>query len=196
VCHGYTSAPISLPFVNACTLTGATTLAFPGIDDATVPITLPFTFDIYTQMATTAWASTNGIFGFGAANSAYSNTCAPAMTGGGPHLYVFWDDLYNNQPGGAACVATVGTAPDRQFVISWINWTHYSGATGDLLNFSVVLSETTGTIDYIYGPMTGPNSDGNSATIAIDDGGSNVTSIGCNTAGTIMQNTAIRFTPM
>jgi hypothetical protein len=96
--------------------------------------------------------------------------------------------------GSVACTATTGLAPNRQFAISWSNWSDYATRTASM-NITVVLNESTGAIDLMYGAMSGPSATGASATIGVENGTSSSTQASCNTAA-VAPNTAMRFTPM
>lgn len=72
---------------------------------------------------------------------------------------------------GAVLVETRGTAPERTFVIEWRNLgqelydtaLYYDG----VMNFQLHLHETTGTIDFVYGPMEVPKESPMEANIGI-----------------------------
>jgi hypothetical protein len=77
----YTLGSSTQTFVNACTQPGATTNV-PSLDDWHADLTLPFEFTFYDVIGSSAWVSTNGVFGFGASSSTttpdrYNNAACP-----------------------------------------------------------------------------------------------------------------------
>lgn len=94
------------------------------------------------------------------------------------------------------CVRTVGTAPNRQFVVEWLDVSAYMHDMAHL-TFEAVLSETTNTVDVLFNTLTGTGMD----SIAVD--GSNAT-VGIQNAagtlfvahsGTVSTTAGIRFAP-
>lgn len=66
----------------------------------------------------------------------------------------FMRDL-QSQTGGEVRIESMGTAPNRKLVVQWTDYKRYGTTySGDLLNFQVVLNETSNTIDFIYGSCT------------------------------------------
>lgn len=190
----YVRTASTLSFVNACTLPGVTPV-LTNTDDGTSTATMPFAFRFYDVMTSSVWFSSNGVVGFGTASSSYSNTCLPSPGGPRPAIMAFWDDLATRATG--VCAGTVGTAPNRQFVITW-NDAQPLGDGASHMTFSVVLSEGTNTVDIVYQTMTGSTrAQGDSATIGVQNSaGTAATQFSCNTAGSVMSGTAIRFNPM
>ena len=67
---------------------------------------------------------------------------------------------------------TVGNAPNRQFVVQWSNLGILDDNGRDLnasITFEAVLFEGSNDIQFLYRSMTGPRSDGSSATIGAQD---------------------------
>ena len=193
-CSRYLEVVSPLPFINACAQTGAVTV-MPNSDDSVTNVTLPFSFRYFGVNTTAAWVSTNGVVGIGSpASNAYSNTCLPSGLPGS--VMAFWDDLISRS---GVCYATIGTAPDRQFVATWNDSNGYSW-TADL-TFTVVLSESTNTIDVQYGTMTSSSdpsrATGSSATIGLESiDGASYLSRSCNADSTVSSNTGVRYVPV
>ncbi|WP_395046804.1 T9SS sorting signal type C domain-containing protein [Flavobacterium sp.] len=125
----------------------AGTTAFPtACDDCVtgqIPIGFPFNF--YGNTYTTAVISSNGILGFGPtfAFTGYSAFAIPAA--GNPNNYIagFFADI-DIRFGGTITYQTVGTAPNRRFVISYNNVVPYnagSAAGTGTASFQIVLNE-------------------------------------------------------
>lgn len=178
------SLPVGIPGQNYMFATGTGTIPAGGTlvagsqaDDAAVPIPLPsgWTSSIYDQPVTSLSASTNGMLtANGTASTTVTNAALPANVGGGnPTLLPYWDDLIMTTARSANAgifVNTVGTAPNRQFVVEW-RAQHFNGnvpETGITFNIAVVLNEGSSQIDYIYA-TTGAsvNTNGSSATIGV-----------------------------
>lgn len=149
-------------------ITGGTVSGATGDSDfETIP--LPFTF-IYNGIAyDTAQVSTNGWMGLGINQTNSVTTNSLASTSANPILAPLWDDLSvvtaNN---GEIRYETIGTAPNRTFVVQWkdVNW-NFSTTNGTLQNFQVRLDEATRAIAFVYGATNAPNNP--SASIGIND---------------------------
>jgi len=123
----------------------------PTGDDATMTVSIPFTFTYngtgYTQVS----ICTNGWVALGSTTSTtYTNDLC---TTSGPDLNKlcpFWDDLNNTVNG--ISYTTLGTAPNRIFVVQYLNIPYFSGSGN--VTFQVRLLETLNRIEYIYGPAT------------------------------------------
>jgi hypothetical protein len=161
----YTVEPSPLPFVNACGQPGFFQL-LGEIDDAVAALMLPFPFRFYGTSTFSAWTSSNGILGFGAPTASFQNECSGSAVRSA--VLPFWDDLGTRQSG--ICVATLGTEPNRQWVVTWYD-AFILGLAGTHLNFSVVLNEGSDIIDVLYGSMSGAGalSAGQEATVGLAD---------------------------
>ena len=189
-------------FVNACA-SGGTRVSLAGTarDDthAAAALTIPFTFRFFGDGYTQVWPSTNGYVVFGATapqDRAGGRDRFPADEG--PLVAAFWADLVlRAAPGSDLCVRTLGVAPGRQFVIEWLDAYHTTYDTTHL-NFEVVLTETTNTVDLIYNRLD-PASDtiaeyvhGALATIGLQgDRGAQFVAH----PGTVATTYGVRFTP-
>jgi subtilisin family serine protease len=135
-------------------------------------VNLPFAFNFYGQEYTSAHVSTAGTVNFQAEAPWGYNTSVPDPNLPNAALFGFWDELWVDPFHGGVYTATLGSAPDRRFVIEWRNVDLYSDAmmgaqTG--LNFEIVLHEN-GDILMQYQPAaTSPAALGASATAGIED---------------------------
>lgn len=147
------TVPASVPFINACTVPGHTE-HLPMTDDSSVLVALPFAFRYWaTDLPAGSMinVSTNGFISMdGVINASLSGTVPSAST---PNAVIaaHWGD---NQTRGPICVATVGTAPNRQFVVLW-NDTHYYANMTPRLTYEIILYEGSNFIDLVYETMTG-----------------------------------------
>jgi hypothetical protein len=138
-------------------VTGTAVSASNSDDDVIYSATtLPFTFTYAGTPYTTLRISENGFVTFGAtAPSSTLYTPVSATTGYAGAISAFGIDGGGRSNAGAQIsVATVGTAPNRAFVIQWTNWSAFS-SVGGVNNYQIRLNETSNVIDIVYGSFTG-----------------------------------------
>ncbi|MGA2622693.1 MAG: T9SS type A sorting domain-containing protein [Bacteroidota bacterium] len=143
-------------------------LAGPSGDDAQLSVGLPFFFLYDGYNYDSVQISTNGWLELGTgASGSLRGLSTQAQVGGyfnpgaradaerptkvlGP----WWADL-NTSPSGQITYQTLGTEPDRIFVVQWKNVLAYYdvGSTSTYLNFQVRLYEASNVIDFSYGPV-------------------------------------------
>jgi len=164
----------SRPFVDATPAAGGTAISFGNTDDASAIVTLPFTFALFNKpypagstvgVATNGWLSLDAFTAPEYQNGSLPGSIPPAL------IAPFFDDLFFRTGGGVSSV-TLGAAPNRQFVVEWSNagiLDDQGNDTGAKITFEAIFYEGTNDIQFVYGSMTGPRSDGSSATIGIQD---------------------------
>lgn len=118
--------------------------------------TIPFTFTYHGSSYTSAGiVSPNGFIQLGssATASGYSAICSYADI-----LSPLNSDLYSAAAtvGREVSVVTIGTTPNRIWVVQWSNWGIFSTGLNEF-SFQLRLTETTNTIQYVYGPSPGTN---------------------------------------
>ena len=171
----------SFNFIDAGSNNGGTVLTFSNNDDAIALVRLPFDFilfrDVYLADSQIS-ISTNGYLSLEPLSIAeWQNAPLPSSTvlrpsgsaGTVPPSLIgpFWDDLIM-PPQTAITTKTVGAAPNRQFIVQWSNMSLLDENGRDLnanLTFEAILFEGTNDIQFLYRSMSGPRSDGASATI-------------------------------
>jgi hypothetical protein len=160
ICTGYTTTNPTAAFIDACAQTGATTvLKNQGIWKSTNLIGLPFSFTFYGVAQTQFWLQNQGTLGFGPPGGFPPPQGYPDCTAGGdpstayPAAVVFGDYALATGLNGI-CYATLGSAPSQQFVATWSQATD-SQDPGSTLTFSLVLTQTTNTLDFMYQTATG-----------------------------------------
>ncbi len=142
---------------------------FPFNDDSysTVNLPFPFTYDFYTydkiQICANGWCE----FGTGPAGSERGVSLPNQLGSVGANengrlasterpnkaLGPWWEDL-NPEGGGVVSYRTLGSAPNRVFVIQWKNMRAYwDPATTTRVNFQVRLYETSNIIEFHYGQV-------------------------------------------
>jgi hypothetical protein len=167
----YTIAPLAnAEFIDACA-TGTALEFWPREDSAAGrPATLPFPFRVFGADYTSIWPHVDGIAELGGR--------APQGSGRGPVVAPYWTSLaLRDAPASNVCVSTVGTAPNRRFVIEWRDaaTTNADPLAESHLTFQAVLHEGTNTIDFLYRELVGHPSDldkhdGRWAFIGVHDG--------------------------
>ena len=168
-------------FIDASSGNGGTVLSFSNNDDSIALVKLPFDFilfrDIYIADSQIS-ISTDGFLSLEPLSvSEWQNAPLPSRTvirpsgsvGTVPPSLIasFWDDLVM-PPQATITTKTVGAAPDRRFVVEWSNLSVLDEDGKDLnanLTFEAILFEGTNDIQFLYRNMTGPRSDGSSATV-------------------------------
>ena len=152
------------PYVGAA----ATTLPLAG-DDVKQVVSLPFAFPFYGVPQSSMWVTSNGFLSFadpGQAGLIAENTALPNGSAPNAGIYPFWDDLVLRS-GSSIRTQTLGSAPNRRFVVEWNNVGHY-GSNSARLSVSAVLYES-GRVDFNYDLLNSAREYGNSATVGIED---------------------------
>ena len=155
-------------------------------DDGEVNVTVPFAITLYDVTTTTLRIGNNGALSLGATSGdvSASNEALPVASDAfadGAGVMPFWDDLDDST--GDVYTAVMGSAPNRQFIVQWHNRPHYNDSP-DTGTFQVVFYEGTRKIDFVYDDVYFSNPDwdnGESATIGINQDGSNALQYSFNT---------------
>lgn len=172
----------------------ALTLTDDGVSPAQ---TIPFTFTFYGKTYNQVYVGANGLIGFvnsGLGNAA--NTDIPSAAVPNATIYPYWDDL-NPAGGGSVRVGTVGDAPNRQVVISWVGVPHHSSPS-TTLTFQAILRESTNDIVFQYLQVQPGNASygaGRSATIGVEhDSGTIASKYSFNGSKLLANGQALLFT--
>jgi hypothetical protein len=178
-------ATVDENFKDASFSSGGTPLSFAEPDDSVTFVSLPFTFNIFRDIyaageqisiSTNGWISLDG-----ATDRAYQNSVLPAATvpqtiggtGAVPASLIapFWDDLMLNATS-SVNMRVAGSAPNRQFIVEWSNLSNIDDQGNDQhssITFEAILFEGSNDVQFVYGDMSGPLSDGSSATVGMQD---------------------------
>lgn len=140
-----------------------------------VPIGFTFSFEgtDYTHLEPTS----NGVISLDQeGEDEYDNESLPTSEWAGAALFPWWDDLYTDDSygGGEIFAQTVGTAPNRIFIIQYDEVTHYDSEDADyVVTFQLALCEGSNNIvfqylDTVFGDPSYPENDnGGDATVGI-----------------------------
>nr|BFE56295.1 hypothetical protein GCM10020063_008210 [Dactylosporangium thailandense] len=185
---GYTTSTTSTPYVN-----GTTTVPLTG-DDAVGQISLPFPITYYGQTYSTAWVDTNGMLSFINPNGSHPDDIVPLPNSADPNaaVYVFAQDMVVD---GSAAIrtATLGTAPNRQFLVEWNNPYQY-GFTSRRQNAEVLFSEASGTVTFNYSGIDNAFEQGSGALVGIENGDGTIATQYSFHAASVNNDTAVVFT--
>lgn len=175
--------------------TGFTPVTFSNSDDGNTLLQIGFSFPFFTGTFTEVSLSTNGLFAFGApASTTYSALLGSTAT---PNNFVTFFNRDLDAELATITSGTVGTAPNRKFVIDIQNLEDYGFTPDhDPISLQIQLNETTGYIDLMY---TTANS--GAATVRIGAEGPSVGGgvpdfvalTGFNPGATAFTNTAVRI---
>ena len=188
---GYTVSAITQAFEDI-TATG-TALGFTDDDNSNQAI--GFTFNFNGTDYTNIDINSNGTASFNGSSSDFEAELLPSDFIPGETLCVFWDDLDPSQ-GGDVFVETLGTAPNRRFVIQWAQVFHNSTAANGI-DAEIILYEGTNVVEFHYADVIFGDAEfdnGKSASVGIQ------TSVSTGDVWSVFQavltdTTAIRFTP-
>ncbi|HRQ63285.1 MAG TPA: hypothetical protein PKZ76_00215 [Xanthomonadaceae bacterium] len=119
-------------------------------DDGEANVTMPFTFTFYGTTSNLVRIGNNGgiLFATTTGDVAFTNTALPNAA----HpltIFPFWDDL--DEETGNVYHQTLGTAPDRVFVVQWHERPHFPGSIiSEHVTFQALLFEGSGEILFQY----------------------------------------------
>lgn len=187
----------SIPYAPISTGSGTGLLSLSD-DQVSSDRTIGFSFDFFCQARTTLRISSNGFLTFEPGATAHGCCGGGVMpTTGSPNEVIAfaWDDL-NPSVGGAISSRTIGTAPNRIFIVDFIDIHRYASSTSDVTT-QIQLYEGTNVIEIHTGhanglaPATmGIESGSGTSTIAYTVAGRNGT-----TWPSSVTNEAWRFDP-
>ncbi|MDP3274013.1 MAG: hypothetical protein Q8Q09_02380 [Deltaproteobacteria bacterium] len=189
------SAPSPQTYIDACAQPGRVVLV-PSLDDSVAAVTLPFALRFWSTnllAGAPAHVSTNGYLQLNGAGDNYLSGSIPAAALPNAIVAPYFFDNYTNAAG--ICVATVGSAPNRRWVIEWRNAYHCCSPAGVDTTYEIVISETSNLIDFVYGAMTGARA----STVGLEDQTGMLAVGGCTAGATNcapLSNTSVRFSPI
>jgi hypothetical protein len=156
---------------------GATSTGIANGDDWRGTVNLPFAFRFYGVPYNQITVTTNGWVGMGPYTNYSSSywTNYPIPTSSAPNNMIagLWDDWKagGSYPAGDILVKTVGTAPNRQFVVIFFEFVRSSSNT-DYYTWEVILDEATSDITVQYLDVVGSSdyaNNGVGATVGVEN---------------------------
>ncbi|MGH3734236.1 MAG: carboxypeptidase regulatory-like domain-containing protein [Micromonosporaceae bacterium] len=163
---GYTIAEQPVTYTAA----NGTTLPLAG-DDAYTAVNLPFPVNLYGATYNTGWVDTNGLVAFVDPGEA-SPDAWPIPSPDSPEepnaaLYPLWHDWVVDS-NASVRTATLGAAPNRQFIVEWRNVYSYEDPT-TRVSFEVIFDEAGG-YRFAYTDIDGTFLElGGGATVGIEN---------------------------
>ena len=161
---------VELDFFNWITIDNPTSVSLED-NEVSAAIQLPFLFSFYARAHDEIFIGSNGILGFVPDElSSALNQAIPDAAGPNAIICAYWDNLDPSE-GGQITYGTVGTAPNRKFVITWDDVPLAGGNTP--LTFQAIIEETTQRIVFQYLEIhPGSSSAGGSgATVGLENHG-------------------------
>lgn len=157
---GYTCTVESRQWIPA----DQTVLALSG-DDETLQVSLPFAMPFHGQSYSSVWVEIDGLVEFVDPGHTHgSNAPLPTADPVG-FLAPFWDD-FQIVDTGSVRTASLGTAPNRQFVIEWRGAAFFENLN-HRISFEVILSEN-GSVTYNYSGLDDDVAKGSGAAVGIE----------------------------
>jgi uncharacterized repeat protein (TIGR01451 family) len=180
---GYTFVDSNTPDGPSCDwieISDTGTAVLTNSDDSWIEnINIGFFFNYYGTDYSQLAISNNGLLFSGVGTWQYINqpiTQTPNVHG---FIAPYWDDIVTWGSADAIYYKTLGTAPNRMFVVEWHDNQHYSSSTSGI-TFEAILYEGTNNIKFqykdvdfgnVYGAVGGDNppyNNGGSATVGIE----------------------------
>ncbi len=143
-------------FVEICGAAVPHTTYMPNQDDANAQVPLPFAFRYWNatyasgsmvNLCSNGWLSLNGV----ATTVLYGSLPDPNQPNG--TIAPYFTDLVLSATG--VCVATLGVAPSRRFVVEWPQAVLFSDRSR-VVTFEVILNEAAQTVELNYDTMAAP----------------------------------------
>jgi hypothetical protein len=136
-------------------------------DDGEMNVSLPFDFRFYDLESRDLRVSNNGAILFNASSGEVSFVNNPLSSITMNYFIApFWDDL----SAGTLYTKTVGSAPERQFVVEWLDRDHFNSSGQGSVTFEVIFYEDSHNIKFQYLSTVFGDSkfdDGKDATVGI-----------------------------
>ncbi len=161
-------------------ISGTGTEVLSSSDDSVVDnINIGFFFNFYGTDYSQLAIANNGLLFSAGTTWQYLND--PITQSPGVHGFIapYWDDIVTWGSAGAIYYQTLGTAPNRKFVVEWYDNQHYSRSSSGV-TFEAILYEGSNNIKFQYkdvdfGTVSGstgwdlpPYNNGGSATVGIE----------------------------
>ncbi len=141
-----------------------TSFRYASADDAYSPTALPigFTFNLAGTNYTSCFSNTNGFITFNpnTALVGVANTRTTALNTVDANMYpliaAYKADLMGANDSGF--YQTIGTAPNRVFIVEWKNWGVWSYLAPPSFNFQIRLYEGSNRVEFVYELLGGTQS--------------------------------------
>jgi len=173
-------------------ITSSTGTYIPGVDDignhgdeVMTSVSLPFTVNLYGASYSSVFASSNGFVEFGQNTNAFGFSLPNA--GLGPLINVCERDTTTSGGGLGIFTTTVGSAPNRTFIIEW----RMNSLAGGTLNAEIKFFEGLDVYETLYTTSTSVNT----VSIGIQSAAGGKSTVFSNATTIPAANTRLIFTP-
>ncbi|NGM15036.1 carboxypeptidase regulatory-like domain-containing protein [Verrucosispora sioxanthis] len=186
---GYACSTGPSAFVSASTVLGLTG------DDAATMVALPFPVRFHGESYTSGRVHTNGLVSFGPVSGepdTWVNPTMPALAAPNAVVAPFWDD-FEVDASASVRTQTVGSAPNRSFVVEWRN-VGFRPTNAQRVTFEVIFHED-GRIAFHYGAMSTPTQQGAGATVGLENASGTVAALYSFQEAVLTANSSITYTP-
>ncbi|MCZ7420757.1 carboxypeptidase regulatory-like domain-containing protein [Verrucosispora sp. WMMA2121] len=186
---GYACTTGASSFVSASTVLGLTG------DDAATMVALPFPVRFHGESYTSGRVHTNGLVSFGPSSGepdTWANPTMPTLAAPNAVVAPFWDD-FEVDASASVRTQTVGSAPNRSFVVEWRN-VGFRPTNTQRVTFEVIFHED-GRIAFHYGAMSTPTQQGAGATVGLENASGTVAALYSFQEAVLTANSSITYTP-
>ncbi len=118
-------------------------------DGASALLTIPFSFKFNDLFFNSLSVTANGFLTFGAIPN--GNIYCGLQNSPSNSIAGYGTDLVASGAASTVQYSTLGSTPNRQFVVQWTNTKHYSGSASDLWTFQIILNESDNSVQVVYG---------------------------------------------
>jgi hypothetical protein len=142
------TCPVYTVMTGTAALIPGTTDSGNHCDDCATAVQMPFPVKLYDQTFNVGYINSNGSFQFGPPAASYNTACLPDRNQS-YSVIAYQADLTTAGTGRGVFTATLGTAPNRQFIVEWRALVFSANA---LANFEVIFNENEpGGVQVVYG---------------------------------------------
>ena len=128
-----------------------------GDDDVSPAFPIGFSFDFFSNAYTDAYVSSNGFVTFAAGSS--SGCCTgqtlPDPAAPNHHIAGGWEDVDPGEPGAALYYETLGTAPNRRFIVQFSNVQHFPSGNAVTMEYKLFEGSNNIEVHYLDAPSDG-----------------------------------------
>lgn len=168
--HDYQFSAGTMPFTP---ISGGTSLStIHGDDQYVTNIPIGFSYTFAGRAYTTVSISSNGWLSLSTVSTSQLTNSLTNAQDIDPLFFIYWDDMTGGS--GTASYSTIGTAPNRIFVVQFLNWQRLS-ASGPMFDMQIRMHEN-GTVEYNFRDQSGTHT-GPSASVGIMDHNHNYQSL-------------------
>jgi hypothetical protein len=141
-------------------------IGLPLGDDDAINVPIGFSFDMFGDIYSDVWIHSNGYMSFTSNAVVLFPQFLPDPFDPNAVIAVAWDDLNPTEGISQVSYETVGSAPNRQFIMYYNNLSHFGAGGGLTVTAQVILYEGTNIIDIV---VTNIDSDGGLRTQGIEN---------------------------